>query len=78
MDQSLPSQPEAADAANPPWEGSWMAAAGPGAPGGVTTALVVVMVVIFLLGFILDFIEITFVGLVAQRRRPTFVIIIVL
>ena len=30
-------------------------------PGGVTTALIVVMVVIFLLGFILDFIEITFV-----------------
>jgi len=30
-------------------------------PGGVTTSLIVVMVVIFLLGFILDFIEITFV-----------------
>ena len=30
-------------------------------PGGVTTALIVVMVIIFLLGFILDFIEITFV-----------------
>ena len=30
-------------------------------PGGVTTALVLVMIVIFLLGFILDFIEITFV-----------------
>ncbi len=30
-------------------------------PGGVITALILVMVVIFLLGFILDFIEITFV-----------------
>lgn len=30
-------------------------------PGGVTTALLLVMLVIFLLGFILDFIEITFV-----------------
>ena len=30
-------------------------------PGGVTTALILVMIVIFLLGFILDFIEITFV-----------------
>tara|TARA_B100000579_G_scaffold60879_1_gene44393 strand:- start:90 stop:602 length:513 start_codon:yes stop_codon:yes gene_type:complete len=30
-------------------------------PGGVTTALILVMMVIFLLGFILDFIEITFV-----------------
>lgn len=30
-------------------------------PGGVTSAVLVVMVVIFLLGFILDFIEITFV-----------------
>jgi tripartite ATP-independent transporter DctM subunit len=32
-----------------------------GLPGGVMTATLVVMVVIFLLGFILDFIEITFV-----------------
>lgn len=32
-----------------------------GLPGGVITATLVVMVVIFLLGFILDFIEITFV-----------------
>ena len=30
-------------------------------PGGVTGALIIVMAVIFLLGFILDFIEITFV-----------------
>lgn len=30
-------------------------------PGGITTALILVMIVIFLLGFILDFIEITFV-----------------
>jgi TRAP-type mannitol/chloroaromatic compound transport system permease large subunit len=30
-------------------------------PGGMWTALAIVMVVIFLLGFILDFIEITFV-----------------
>ena len=30
-------------------------------PGGVNTALILVMIVIFLLGFILDFIEITFV-----------------
>jgi len=30
-------------------------------PGGATTALILVMIVIFLLGFILDFIEITFV-----------------
>ncbi len=32
-----------------------------GLPGGVVTATLIVMVVIFLLGFILDFIEITFV-----------------
>ena len=32
-----------------------------GLPGGVITATLIVMVVIFLLGFILDFIEITFV-----------------
>jgi tripartite ATP-independent transporter DctM subunit len=32
-----------------------------GLPGGVVTALVLVMVVMFLLGFVLDFIEITFV-----------------
>jgi len=32
-----------------------------GLPGGVVTALVLVMIVMFLLGFVLDFIEITFV-----------------
>ena len=30
-------------------------------PGGVVTAMVLVMLVMFLLGFVLDFIEITFV-----------------
>ncbi len=33
----------------------------PGLPGGKVTALVVVMLVMFLMGFVLDFIEITFV-----------------
>jgi len=32
-----------------------------GLPGGVTTAMVVVMVALFLLGFVLDFIEITYI-----------------
>ena len=32
-----------------------------GLPGGKVTALVVVMLVMFLMGFVLDFIEITFV-----------------
>ena len=40
---------------------SWSSTFLPGCPAGVVSATILVMVVIFLLGFVLDFIEITFV-----------------